>query len=93
MKNQYVEKVVDLTNPEKNIIYNMTVEEAREIVKSGDPEAVRKIDGHFALVSVDGKTEIAVVKTFKYYYMEQEYWQGILAYDVEQPPNFWMVAL
>ncbi len=56
MNNQYIERVVDLTQPEKNIIYNMTNDEAREILKSGDPEAVRKIDGQFSLVSVDGKT-------------------------------------
>ena len=52
----YVEQVVDLTHPEKNIIYNMTTEEAVEIIKSGDAEAVRKIDGQFALFSVDFKT-------------------------------------
>jgi asparagine synthase (glutamine-hydrolysing) len=52
----YVSKVVDLTIPEKNVIYNMTHEEAVELVKSGDVEAVRKIDGQFSLVSVEGKT-------------------------------------
>ena len=56
MKNQYVERVVDLTDVGKNIIYNMSVEEAREKIKSGKIEEVRKIDGQFALVSVDGKT-------------------------------------
>jgi asparagine synthase (glutamine-hydrolysing) len=56
MNNQYVSNVVDLTNPGKNVIYNMTHEEAVNVVKSGDVEAVRKIDGQFALVSVDGKT-------------------------------------
>jgi asparagine synthase (glutamine-hydrolysing) len=56
MNNQYVSKVVDLTNPEKNVIYNMTHEEAVNIVRSGDVDAVRKIDGQFSLVSVDGKT-------------------------------------
>ena len=56
MNSMYVSKVVDLTNPEKNVIYNMTHEEAVTIVKSGDVEAVRKIDGQFALVSVEGKT-------------------------------------
>lgn len=56
MNSMYVSKVVDLTLPEKNVIYNMTHEEAVEIVKSGDVEAVRKIDGQFSLVSVDGKT-------------------------------------
>lgn len=56
MNSMYVSKVVDLTNPEKNVIYNMTHEEAVEIVKSGDVEAVRKIDGQFSLISVEGKT-------------------------------------
>ena len=56
MNSQYVEQVVDLTHPEKNIIYNMTNEEAVAIIKSGDAEAVRNIDGQFALFSTDGKT-------------------------------------
>jgi len=56
MNTQYVNKVIDLTNPEKNVIYNMTHEEAVNIVRSGDVEAVRKIDGQFSLVSVEGKT-------------------------------------
>ncbi len=56
MNSMYVSKVVDLTNPEKNVIYNMTHEEAVNIVKSGDVEKVRKIDGQFSLISVEGKT-------------------------------------
>jgi asparagine synthase (glutamine-hydrolysing) len=56
MNNQYVSQVMNLTNPEKNVIYNMTHEEAVNIVRSGDAEAVRKIDGQFSLVSVEGKT-------------------------------------
>jgi asparagine synthase (glutamine-hydrolysing) len=56
MDSQYVSKVVDLTNPGKNVIYNMTHEKAVDLVKSGDVEAVRKIDGQFSLISVDGKT-------------------------------------
>ena len=56
MNNHYVSNVVDLTNPEKNVIYNMTHEEAVNIVKAGDVNAVRTIDGQFSLVSVEGKT-------------------------------------
>ena len=33
MNNHYAEKVVDLTNPEKNVIYNMTHEEAVNIIR------------------------------------------------------------
>jgi asparagine synthase (glutamine-hydrolysing) len=53
MNSMYISKVVDLTNPEKNVIYNMTQEEAVNIVRSGDVEAVRKIDGQFSLISVE----------------------------------------
>ena len=56
MNSQYISKVVDLTDPEKNVIYNMTHEEAVNVVKTGDVEAVRKIDGQFSLISVEGKT-------------------------------------
>lgn len=56
MNSQYVSQVIDLTNPWKNVIYNMTNEEAVNVVRSGDVEAVRNIDGQFALVSVEGRT-------------------------------------
>ena len=56
MDNQYLERVVDLTDPGRNIIYNMSHEQAVNAVRTGDAEEVRKIDGQFAIVSVDGKT-------------------------------------
>jgi asparagine synthase (glutamine-hydrolysing) len=56
MNNDYISKVIDLTDPQKNIIYNMSHEEAVATLKTGNIEAVRKIDGQFSLVSVDGKT-------------------------------------
>lgn len=56
MENQYLSSVVDLTHPENNLIFNMDNDTAREILESGNVEEVRKIDGHFALVSVQGKT-------------------------------------
>jgi len=54
--NQYVERVVDLLDPSLNQIHNMGVEEARGRVLSGKPEAVREIDGSFALLAREGKT-------------------------------------
>ncbi len=56
MEHQYISKLVDLTIPENNLIFNMGVEDARAIIKSGDSEKVRSIDGQFALVSEEGKT-------------------------------------
>lgn len=56
MNHEYISRVIDLTHPEKNIIHNMSNEQARELLQSGSTEAVRMIDGQFALVSVEGKT-------------------------------------
>jgi asparagine synthase (glutamine-hydrolysing) len=53
---QYIERVVDLINPTSNLIYNMTVEEARNRILRGTIESVREIDGSFALLARDGKT-------------------------------------
>jgi asparagine synthase (glutamine-hydrolysing) len=53
---QPVERVVDLLDPSLNRLYNMDIEQARQRVLSGDPGAVRAIDGSFALVARDGLT-------------------------------------
>lgn len=49
-------RVIDLTTPAGNRIYNMTVEQARDLVASGDAGAVARIDGEFALVGQRGKS-------------------------------------
>jgi asparagine synthase (glutamine-hydrolysing) len=51
-----LERVVDLLDPGLNQIHNMDLDEARRRVLSGDPPAVRAIDGSFALVAVEGIT-------------------------------------
>ncbi len=56
MNDQYLERVVDLIDPSTNRIYNMTVEDARARVLRGPVDAVREIDGSFALLARDGKT-------------------------------------
>ncbi|MBI5387268.1 MAG: asparagine synthetase B family protein [Verrucomicrobia bacterium] len=53
---QYVEQLVDLLDPALNSVLNMSLEEARRRVLAGSPEAVREIDGSFALIARDGKT-------------------------------------
>ena len=52
----YIGRVIDLLDPSLNRIYNCTVDEARRRVLSGQPEAVREIDGSFALLAQEGKT-------------------------------------
>ncbi len=51
-----IEQVVDLTDSSTNRLYNLSPEAARERVLSGTPEAVRAIEGSFALVARSGKT-------------------------------------
>lgn len=53
---QYLERVVDLLDPSRNQILNTSVEDARQRVLDGPPEAVRAIDGSFALIARRGKT-------------------------------------
>ena len=53
--NHYIEQLADLIDPSSNRIYNMTVPAARDRVLSGSPQAVREIDGSFALIARAGK--------------------------------------
>src|SRR5436190_15084618 len=55
MHAEYLERVVDLTDPSANRILNMTVEEARGRILRGPAEAVREISGSFAIVAKKGK--------------------------------------
>jgi asparagine synthase (glutamine-hydrolysing) len=51
-----IDRVVDLLDPRQNRLHNVSLDEARQRVLSGDPDAVRAIDGSFALVTIDGRT-------------------------------------
>jgi asparagine synthase (glutamine-hydrolysing) len=53
---QPVSRVVDLLDPSLNRLFNMDQEEARRRVLSGEPSAIRAIDGSFALVAGEGIT-------------------------------------
>src|SRR4051812_32802239 len=51
----YIERVVDLTEPEANQIYNLSIDDARDLIFR-NPEAARNIEGSFALIAREGKT-------------------------------------
>jgi len=53
---KYIERVVDLTDPESNQIYNMSPDDARRLLLEQPAEAVRNIEGSFALLARSGKT-------------------------------------
>lgn len=59
---QPVRDLIDLTDSSNNLIFNMTREEARLRVASGRPDAVRAIEGHFALVGRQG-TNVRMART------------------------------
>jgi len=52
---QYIERVVDLTEPFANDIYNLSTEDARSLMLEHGADAVAKIEGSFALVARSGK--------------------------------------
>ena len=51
---QLIERLINLVDPNGNVILNMTPEEAVASA-SGDPKQVRQIDGQFALIHKAGK--------------------------------------
>ncbi|MFQ5676309.1 MAG: asparagine synthase-related protein, partial [bacterium] len=91
-KLQYIEKVVDLTDPTQNIIYNMSLEEAKDRLKSANPKSVRDIDGQFALVAVEGKKVYlarSIGRPLRYFIAKQK--DGpclIVAHRIHQILNF-----
>src|SRR5271163_4662224 len=54
---EYVERVVDLLDPEANQIYNLTANDARELLVRRPADA-GQIQGSFALIARRGKTVI-----------------------------------
>ncbi|WP_216840979.1 asparagine synthase-related protein [Acidobacterium sp. S8] len=52
---QYVERVVDLIEPEANQIYNLSIEEAQRLLLE-KPDAMLGVEGSFALIARAGKT-------------------------------------
>lgn len=57
-----VSDFVNLTDANLNTIFNMSKEEAEQAVASNDPEAVRAIDGQFAIVKKIGN-EVFMART------------------------------
>jgi asparagine synthase (glutamine-hydrolysing) len=51
----YVGRIINLLNPNHNLLLNMDFEEASRRVQSGDAHAVREIDGQFAILTNEGQ--------------------------------------
>ena len=50
----YIERFVNLLDPDANTLFNVTHADAVEILGTGDPDRLREIDGQFALVHRNG---------------------------------------
>ncbi len=53
---EQIERLIDLTDPALNHLYDLSVEEARALVMDGPPEGVSRIRGSFALIARRGRT-------------------------------------
>src|SRR5262249_20212306 len=67
---QAVDRVVDLLDPARNVLYGTTTEEARALLAEGDAEALRALDGHFALVATRGQSVLlarSIARPLRYF--------------------------
>ncbi len=56
MHTSTIERVVDLIDPSRNVLFNVTYEQALKRVQSGDVAGINAIDGQFAIVARNGRT-------------------------------------
>lgn len=54
-QHRYIERVINLIDPQGDTLLNVTPAEAQEAVASGDPTRIRAIDGQFAILAQKGK--------------------------------------
>jgi asparagine synthase (glutamine-hydrolysing) len=91
----YLAQVVDLTDPASNRIYNMPLEQAREHVLTGDAQAVRDIEGSFALVARDGKTvrmARSLDRPMRYFLAKREEGPALIVADRIDALHGWLKA-
>ena len=92
---QYVERVVDLTDGALNQLVNMPVEEARSRVLSGDADAVRAIEGSFALLARDGKTvrlARSLDRPMRYFLAKRKEGPALIVADRIDRIKDWLIA-
>src|SRR5205814_5285149 len=81
---QAVERVVDLLDPARNVLYNTTTEEARALLAEGGADAVRRIDGQFALVATRGQRVLlarSIGRPLRYFIAKRAAGPSLIAAD------------
>jgi asparagine synthase (glutamine-hydrolysing) len=79
-----VERVVDLLDPSKNVLYNMTTEQARSLLAQGNADAIRELDGHFALVATRGQSVLlarSIARPLRYFIAKRAAGPSLIAAD------------
>jgi asparagine synthase (glutamine-hydrolysing) len=91
---QPIARVVDLTDASRNVIYGLSVEEARQILAGGDAEAVSRIEGHFALVAQDGlnvRLARTISRLLRYFVAKREDGPELIVSDRIDAIHAWLV--
>lgn len=71
----YIERLVNLLDPNANVLLNATPEAAEAAVASGDPNRVRALDGQFAIIAKDGqrvRMARSIGRPMRYFLAKQE---------------------
>src|SRR5258707_10586918 len=81
---QAIDRVVDLLDPGKNVLFNATTEEARASLAAGDTDAIRRLDGQFALVATNGQRVLlarSIGRPLRYFIAKRAAGPSLIAAD------------
>ncbi len=91
----YVERLVDLTDPAANHLYNLTTEEARQRLLTGGIVGLEGIEGSFALVAKAGRTvrmARSLDRPLRYFLAKRQEGPALVAADRIDAIHAWLKA-
>ncbi|MDG1857090.1 MAG: asparagine synthetase B family protein, partial [Verrucomicrobiota bacterium] len=94
MINEYVERVVNLIPEDSHRLYQISYEDACDLVLSGDPEAVSQIEGSYALLAKEGKTvrmARSLDRPMRYFLAKREEGPALIVADRMDTIKEWLV--
>ena len=94
MINEYVERVVNLIPEDSHRLYQISYEDACDLVLSGKPEAVRQIEGSYALLAKEGKTvrmARSLDRPMRYFLAKREEGPALIVADRMDTIKEWLV--
>jgi asparagine synthase (glutamine-hydrolysing) len=94
MINEYVERVVNLIPEDSHRLYQISYEDACDLVLSGKPEAVRQIEGSYALLAKEGKMvrmARSLDRPMRYFLAKREEGPALIVADRMDTIKEWLV--